>query len=27
MDFAKDTAVLNIADQYMFGPSLLINPV
>lgn len=27
MDFAHDTAVLNIADQYMFGPSLLINPV
>ncbi len=27
MDFAKDTAVKNIADQYMFGPSLLINPV
>ncbi|HEX8461640.1 MAG TPA: TIM-barrel domain-containing protein [Segetibacter sp.] len=27
MDFAKDTAVTNIGDQYMFGPSLLINPV
>jgi len=27
MDFAIDTAVLNIGDQYMFGPSLLINPV
>ena len=27
MDFPKDTAVLNIADQYMFGPALLINPV
>ncbi|MEO6721072.1 MAG: TIM-barrel domain-containing protein [Ferruginibacter sp.] len=27
MDFANDTAVLNIGDQYMFGPSLLINPV
>lgn len=27
MDFAKDTAVLNIADQYMFGSSLLIIPV
>jgi alpha-D-xyloside xylohydrolase len=27
MDFPKDTAVLNIGDQYMFGPSLLINPV
>ena len=27
MDFAKDTATLNIDDQYLFGPSLLINPV
>lgn len=27
MDFPKDSSVLNIADQYMFGPSLLINPV
>jgi alpha-D-xyloside xylohydrolase len=27
MDFAKDTAVTNIGDQFMFGPSLLINPV
>jgi alpha-D-xyloside xylohydrolase len=27
MDFAKDTAVSNIGDQYLFGPSLLINPV
>jgi alpha-D-xyloside xylohydrolase len=27
MDFAADTAVYNIADQYMYGPSLLINPV
>jgi alpha-D-xyloside xylohydrolase len=27
MDFANDTAVLNIGDQYMFGSSLLINPV
>ncbi|MET3876377.1 TIM-barrel domain-containing protein [Chitinophaga sp. OAE865] len=27
MDFSKDTAVLNIADQYMFGPALLVNPV
>ena len=27
MDFAKDTATLNINDQYLFGPSLLINPV
>lgn len=27
MDFEKDTAVLNIADEYMLGPSLLIAPV
>jgi alpha-D-xyloside xylohydrolase len=27
MDFAKDSAVLNIGDQYMFGSALLINPV
>ncbi|THU41209.1 DUF5110 domain-containing protein [Niastella caeni] len=27
MDFGSDTAVLNIADQYMFGSSLLVNPV
>jgi len=27
MDFAADTAVLNIGDQYMFGPALLVNPV
>lgn len=27
MDFATDVNVFNIADQYMFGPSLLINPV
>lgn len=27
MDFPKDNVVLNIGDQYMFGPSLLINPV
>ncbi|MBL7744174.1 MAG: DUF5110 domain-containing protein [Chitinophagaceae bacterium] len=27
MDFAADNAVKNIADQYMFGPALLINPV
>ncbi|MEO6453956.1 MAG: TIM-barrel domain-containing protein, partial [Ginsengibacter sp.] len=27
MDFPKDEAVKNIGDQYMFGPSLLINPV
>lgn len=27
MDFGKDTAVQRIGDQFMFGPSLLINPV
>jgi alpha-D-xyloside xylohydrolase len=27
MDFPADTAVTNIGDQYLFGPSLLINPV
>jgi len=27
MDFAADTAVTNLSDQYLFGPSLLINPV
>ena len=27
MDFATDTAVLNIDDQYLFGADLLINPV
>jgi len=27
MDFNSDKSVHNIADQYMFGPSLLINPV
>lgn len=27
MDFPQDEAVKNIADQYMFGPSLLVNPV
>ena len=27
MDFSGDTAVFDIADQYMFGPSLMINPV
>lgn len=27
MDFGSDTAVGHIGDQYMFGPSLLINPV
>jgi len=27
MDFSLDTAVFDIADQYMFGPSLMVNPV
>lgn len=27
MDFGSDYKVLNINDQYMFGPSLLVNPV
>jgi len=27
MDFASDTRVHDIKDQYMFGPSLLVNPV
>ena len=27
MDFRTDTEVLSIPDQYMFGPSLMINPV
>jgi alpha-D-xyloside xylohydrolase len=27
MDFPTDTAVTNINDEYLFGPSLLINPV
>ncbi|HEY0040817.1 MAG TPA: TIM-barrel domain-containing protein [Flavisolibacter sp.] len=27
MDFPADTAVTNLADQYLFGPSLLVNPV
>jgi alpha-D-xyloside xylohydrolase len=27
MDFGADTAVRNIKDQFMFGPSLLVNPV
>jgi alpha-D-xyloside xylohydrolase len=27
MDFAADTKVLNIADEFMFGPALLIAPV
>ena len=26
-DFPGDAGVINIADQYMFGPALLINPV
>jgi len=26
-DFAKDTNVYNIDDQFMFGPSILVNPV
>jgi alpha-D-xyloside xylohydrolase len=27
MDFASDSKVLNIGDQYMFGPSLMVAPV
>lgn len=27
MDFRNDTNVFNIADQYLFGPALLVNPV
>ncbi|MGV3704837.1 MAG: TIM-barrel domain-containing protein [Arcticibacter sp.] len=27
MDFGQDDAVKNIDDQFMFGPSLLVNPV
>lgn len=27
MDFPHDPAVASIADQYLFGPSLLVNPV
>ena len=27
MDFPKDNAVKNIGDQFMFGPSVLVNPV
>ena len=27
MDFPQDAAVNNIGDQYMFGPSILVNPV
>jgi alpha-D-xyloside xylohydrolase len=27
MDFGKDTAVRNIGDQFLLGPSLMVNPV
>lgn len=27
MDFGEDKSVLNLGDQYMFGPALLVNPV
>jgi len=27
MDFGTDTKVLNIGDQFMFGPSLMVSPV
>jgi len=27
MDFSCDTRVYNIADQYMFGPAIMVNPV
>jgi alpha-D-xyloside xylohydrolase len=27
MDFQNDTKAFNIADQYMFGPAILVNPV
>jgi alpha-D-xyloside xylohydrolase len=27
MDFASDKQVLNIGDQYLFGPAIMVNPV
>jgi alpha-D-xyloside xylohydrolase len=27
MDFAEDRNALNVADQYLFGPDLMVNPV
>ncbi|HVH85447.1 MAG TPA: glycoside hydrolase family 31 protein, partial [Terriglobales bacterium] len=27
MDFSSDRAVVNIGDQFMFGPAMLVNPV
>ena len=27
MDFAQDKNVLNVGDQFMFGPAILVNPV
>jgi len=27
MDFANDPQVLNIGDQYLFGPAIMVNPV
>ena len=27
MDFASDPQVLNIGDQYLFGPSIMVSPV
>lgn len=27
MDFSNDSSVLSIDDQYMYGPSLLVNPI